>query len=111
MESKTSTPFISEKTQETRVIDIESATQRRKYVVYFLRRSNNCECTCGLCGGCIDDDYFFETVQAHLDRGEGCSCASCNFYRYHVNRYNYPMYRYEEDEWIREIRRLPPTWG
>ena len=105
MESETSTLFISDEPQETMVVDTESAAQRCKYVVYFLRRSNNCECTCGACGGCIDDGYFFNTVQAHLDTGEGCPCVICDFYRYHANRYNYPIFRYEEDERIRQMHR------
>ena len=108
MESETSTPFISEEpqeTQETLVVDTESTAQRRKYAVYFMRRSNNSECTCNACTTCIADGQFFNTVQAHLDTGEGCSCVICEFYRHYANLYNYPMFRYEEDERIRQMHR------
>ena len=104
MASETQSDVNTQEPQQTLFIDTESAAQRRKYVIYFLRRHNNCECTCGACGACVGDDYFFDTVQAHLDTGEGCKCVICEFYRYHANRYNWPMFRYEEDQRIREIR-------
>ena len=105
MASETSTFGSSEEPQETLFTTTASAAQPRKYVIYFLRRSNNCECTCCACGGCVDDGYFFDTVQNHLDMGEGCACAICEFYHYHVNKYNVPMFRYEEDERIRQMHR------
>ncbi len=76
----------------------------RKYVVYFLRRSNNCMCGCGVCGGCISDIVFFSTVQDHLDNIEGCECKFCKYYTYYCNHYGYQLFRYEEDRRISGLR-------
>jgi len=53
----------------------------------FLRRANNCECTCGYCASCVTDTEFFFTVYRHKQRDEQCACPFCQSHQYHLTKY------------------------
>lgn len=55
------------------------------YPIYFLRRTNNCECTCGVNACCLGGNDFFGTVQKHFDI-DICSCPICICYQQTVVR-------------------------
>lgn len=76
----------------------------KRYPVYMLRRANNCDCYCGLCSTCLPDEVYYPLIQDHLNKFEECSCKTCKFYREWVQQFNYPIFRYEEDDILQEMR-------
>jgi hypothetical protein len=80
--------------------------QEQRYVIYFLRRSNQMECECGACATCVDDIYFFETLQSHVNNIIwNCECVICAHYRFYIYRLrNGCAFRNYEDPHIIQIR-------
>ena len=42
-----------------------------------LRRHNNCECLCMVCGSCVDNYVYFNVVESHRNYIPDCGCMYC----------------------------------
>jgi hypothetical protein len=73
------------------------------YPIYFLRRTNNCECTCGVNACCLSGNEFFGTVQNHFDI-DMCSCPICMCYQESMfrSREDGQYFRLTQDEFLKE---------
>ena len=57
----------------------------------FLRRSNNCMCTCGVCLSCMPNHMYFKIISDHIDRINICQCRYCRNYRECHERYGWKL--------------------
>lgn len=62
-----------------------------KRVNIFLRRTNNCTCTCGICRNCVSDPMYFKIISDHIDRVRVCECMFCENYRYTHERFGWNL--------------------
>jgi len=62
-----------------------------KRVHVFLRRTNNCTCTCGICRNCVSDPMYFKIISDHIDRVRTCECMFCENYRNTHQRFGWTL--------------------